>query len=156
VINTDSFGKQWGIVEHTLPADYWTWDRINTFTDVQQTINRLYYRYFGNGGFTVGGLDTEPFCKTVLEFLHPLAPTHYARAGLYAGTKSDSKTFNLHKDPGQHLWVWQVIGDTPWQVGDQQFVLKKDQVLYVPAGMDHCAIPDSPRASISFSLEEFD
>ncbi len=95
MINTDSFGKPWGIVEHTLPADYWTWDRINTFTDVQQTINRLYYRYFGNGGFTVGGLDTEPFCKTVLEFLHPLAPTHYARAGLYAGTKSDSKTFLL-------------------------------------------------------------
>lgn len=156
MINTDSFRKQWGIVEHTLPTDYWTWERINTFTDEQQTINRLYYRYFGNGGFTLGGLESEPFCKTVLAFLHPLAPTYYARAGLYAGTNHNSKTFNLHKDLGQHLWVWQVIGDTPWQVGDHQFVLKKDQVLYVPAGVDHCAIPNAPRASISFSLEEFD
>ena len=156
MINTDSFDKQWGIVEHTLPTDSWTWDRVNAFADHQKSVNRLYYRYFGNGGFTIGGLDSEPFCKTVLDFLRPLAPTYYARAGLYAGTKADSKTFNLHKDPGQHLWVWQVIGDTPWQVGDQQFLLKENQVLYIPAGMDHCAIPNAPRASISFSLEEFD
>lgn len=156
MINVDNFNKTWGVVDHRLPTDYWTWDRIDQFKEQQIAVNRLYYRYFGNEGFTVGGLDTEPFCKTVLEFLQPLAPSYYARAGIYAGKRDNSKTFNLHVDQGQHLWVWQVIGNTPWQVGEEEFILEENSVLYVPPGIAHCARPNSPRASISFSLEQFD
>lgn len=156
MIDTTSFNVRWGVVDHTLDSNKWTWDKIHSLVEHQTSINNLYYRNFGEGGFTLGGLDQDPYCKDVLDFLQPLLPNYYARAGLYAGTTPTSKTFDLHKDPGQHLWVWQIIGDTLWQVEDSKFVLQENQMLYILPGLLHCAIPDSPRASITFSLEEFD
>ena len=118
-------------------------------------INPKYLRNFKNGGFTLGGMENDSYIKSVLNFLQPLKPNYFCRASIYAGVKSDSETFNLHVDPGQHLWVWQIIGNTKWQVEDEYIMLNTNDVLYISPGLQHKAIPDSPRASISFSLEEF-
>lgn len=156
MIDIASFDKNWSIINHTLDITEWDWSRIDSLVLSQTAINKKYYREFDNGGFTLGGLDNDPFCKIVLSFLHNLQPNFYARAGLYVSTTSNSKTFDLHKDPGQHLWIWQIIGNTPWQVDNSQITLAQNQMLYIPPNVSHCAIPDSPRASITFSLEEFD
>lgn len=152
---TNFFGKQDGLVSHSLLND-WTWERVQEFQATQFSKNPKYVRDLGNGGFTVGGAESIPSIKKVLEYLQPLCPEYHARAGLYVSLTDNSETFPLHSDPGQHLWVWQVIGSTPWQVGDNYFRLEQGEMFYIRPGVEHRALPDSPRVSISISLEEFD
>jgi len=153
MILTDRFNKGFGKVTHTLIND-WTWEKIVERISINVNTNTKYLHNFGDGGFTLGGMENDPMIAEVLEFLQPLAPTYHTRAGLYAGIQSNSKTFDLHADPGQHLWIWQILGSTPWQVEDKYFQLEKNDMLYISPGLMHKAIPDMPRASISFSLEK--
>lgn len=154
MISTDLFGNGFGKVSHSLIND-WTWEKINKMIKTNTDINPKYLRQFKNNGFTLGGMEHDPYIKSILDFMHPLKPNYYARAGLYAGLKYNSETFDIHSDPGQHLWVWQIIGNTQWQVEDEYLILNTNDVLYISPGLKHKAIPDSPRASISLSLEEF-
>jgi hypothetical protein len=156
MIDVNSFKKNWGIIDHSLDVSSWSWDRISILTKSLKEVNPNFYKEFEDGGFTLGGLYTDAYCKKILDFLQPLCPTYYARASLYAGAQINSKTFPLHIDHGQHLWIWQIIGDTPWQVENSKFILKKNQLLYILPGLKHCANPNLPRASITFSLDEFD
>jgi hypothetical protein len=47
-----------------------------------------------------------------------------------------------------------LIGETKWIVEDQEYILKPNEVLYISEGLMHEAIPNSPRASITLSLEK--
>lgn len=155
MIDVSGFDVASGLVDHCLIND-WSWDQVEQFKNTQIQKNLRYYRDLGNGGYTVGGADSIPAVRSILDFLQPLRPEFHARAGLYVSTQSNSASFPLHVDPGQHVWIWQVIGSTPWQVGNQCLTLKQDQLLYIQPGVPHCARPDSPRVSVSLSLEEFD
>ena len=155
LIDISSFNKNWGIVSHHLPADYWSWEKISLILEQKITDSPERYTKFSGGGFNVSGLDSDPLCEKILNFLKHLNPQYHTKAELYAGVNDNSKSFDLHVDPGQHLWIWQILGNTPWQVEDSIFILEKNQVLYITPGLKHCALPNSPRASITFSLEEY-
>ena len=154
MINLSTFNQRNGKVQHSL-TNNWTWDKIDQFRMQQISKNPLYYRDLGSGGYTVGGVGDDSYVASILNFLQPLAPTFYARAGIYVSKDATSKSFPLHTDPGQHLWVWQVIGSTPWQVGEEYLTLNENEVLYILPGVPHRTIPNAPRASITLSLEEF-
>lgn len=155
MIDTTGFNITSGLVSHCL-VNTWSWELVEHFKVVQIQKNPRYCRDLGNGGYTVGGADSIPTVQAILNFLQPLRPDFYARAGIYVSTQSNSVSFPLHVDPGQHVWIWQVIGSTPWQVGQQYLTLQQDQLLYIQPGVPHKAIPNAPRVSVSLSLEEFD
>lgn len=155
MIDTSNFAKTWGTVKHELENN-WTWESVLELVHTQTVSNPDCLRELGDGGFTLGGLAHEADCKRVLEFLQPLEPDYYARAGLYASLTKNSKSFPLHSDPGQHVWIWQILGSTPWHVDGEEFELAQGQLLYITPGTVHGARPNRPRASISFSLEQFD
>lgn len=153
MIDVSSFAHKWGLVDHSLKST-WTWESILALINDEQ--NRGSIRYLGAGGFTLGGLEKEVYCKSVLDYLQPLAPNHYVRASVYASLTAQSKSFPLHSDPGQHVWIWQLLGETPWRVDNSELTLMPGQLLYITPSTPHCALPNQPRASISFSLEQFD
>jgi len=156
MIDLSNFNKQSGKVSHNL-INSWSWDDIANFKENSIRDNVRYYQHLGNGGYTIGGVENSCLTvKEVLEFLHPLLPTFHARAGMYVSENAESKTFPLHNDPGQHLWIWQIMGNTLWQVENHYMNLQEGELLYILPGVYHRAIPNSPRASITFSLEEFD
>lgn len=152
MIDLSTFDKGgFGKVDHSL-VNNWTWDSLGEMVKqiTQNDIRR--YSPLGDGGFACWGC--EPWFKEVLDFLQPLKPEYQPRAAAYCSTSDTSKSFDLHRDPEQYIWVWQIIGSTPWQVEDTEFVLETNELLYVSPNMLHCAKPNSPRASITFSLEK--
>jgi len=155
MIDIKQFGHHWGKVQHQLDR-VWTWDEVLLLMQTQTASNPQYLRDLGNSGFTVGGLASNDYCKAVLDYVHPLAPDYYARAGLYVSLDSNSNSFPPHSDQGQHVWIWQILGNTPWFVAGSEFVLEQGELLYITPGTEHAARPNQPRASISFSLEKFD
>ncbi len=140
-------------VSHSLVND-WTWEKINKTVEEITKIEPKHYRDLGNGGYTLGGIYRDPYCYEILKYLKTKKPEYHPRAGLYVSTQSDSKTFSKHADPGQYLWIWQLIGETKWVVENREFILKPNEVLYISEGLMHEALPDSPRASITLSLEK--
>lgn len=152
MIDTSLIDKQiFAKIQHSLIND-WTWEKLATIvTEVSQKDLRR-YSPLGDGGFACWGC--EPYFKEVLDFLQQAKPDYQPRAALYVSTTETSKSFTLHQDPGQYIWVWQVIGKTPWQVEDTEFVLQENEMLYIDNELLHCAKPNSPRASFTFSLEK--
>ena len=155
MIDTACFAKHWKLVDHSL-VNTWTWEHVLFIMQQQFLENPQQVRDLGNDGFTIGGLDRDAGCKTVLDYLQPLAVDHHARASLYVGLNNHSRSFPPHNDPGQHVWIWQILGNTPWLVAGNNFVLHQGEMFYITPGTEHAAQPTEPRASISFSLEQFD
>ena len=153
MIDTNNFEVGFKKVNHSL-LNSWDWSKIKIRMQENFEINPKYYRDLGHGGFTLGGLDKDSYCKEVLNYLNLQKPNYHARAGMYVSTRNDSKSFSKHNDPGQYLWIWQIIGNTKWNVEDEEIILNCNEVLYISPGLYHYAIPDSPRASITLSLEQ--
>lgn len=152
MIDLTTFDKGgFGKVNHSL-VNNWTWESLGEMVKsiAEKDIRRS--MLLGEGGFVCWGC--EPWFKDVLDFLQPLKPEYQPRAGLYASTTDTSKSFEPHRDPEQYIWVWQLIGSTPWQVEGTDLVLETNELLYITPNMLHCAKPNAPRASITFSLEK--
>jgi len=154
MIDLSTFNKQSGKISHNL-TNSWSQEIITNLCNQQIAKDIRYYRSFDNGGYTVGGVECHPYILEILNFLQPLKPNFFARAGIYASENDKSKTFPLHTDPGQHIWIWQIIGKTEWQVGNDYVILNNNELLYILPETPHRAIPIGPRVSISLSLEEF-
>jgi hypothetical protein len=156
MLEVNNFSDGFCKVSHTLKND-WNWDKIYSLVDFNYINTPTYYNDLGNGGFTIGGIENfDPLCSDVLKFLKSKKPNYYSRASIYVSTLSNSKSFPLHNDPGQYLWIWQIAGETPWVVDNKNIILKENEMLYISPGLYHMAVPDSPRSSITFSLEEFE
>jgi hypothetical protein len=152
MIDLTTFDKGgFGKVNHSL-VNNWTWQSLEEMVKsiAEKDIRRS--MLLEGGGFVCWGC--EPWFKDVLDFLQPLKPEYQPRAGLYCSTTDTSKSFEPHRDPEQYIWVWQLIGSTPWQVEGTDLVLETNELLYITPNMLHCAKPNSPRASITFSLEK--
>ena len=147
LLDTGTFGK----VSHQLVND-WNWSKLSQCVSEIVQENPRRYKSLGDGGFACWGF--ERFFPEVLSFMQGLKPEYQPRAQLFCSTDAASKSFDLHRDPGQYLWIWQVIGNTPWQVEDTQLVLHENEMLYIDNELLHCARPNSPRASFTFSLEK--
>lgn len=155
MIELNQFKEGFRKVDHSL-INTWDWEKISLRVTQNIATEPRYYRDLGNGGFTLGGMDLDPYCKIVLQYLHLNKPGYHPRAGLYVSTKPDSKSFPKHNDPGQYLWIWQILGNTRWIVEGQEMTLRCGEVLYISPGLYHHAIPFEPRASITFSLEQYE
>lgn len=142
-------------VEHDLELCY-SWDDINSLLQKHARLFPRTVRSLGNGGFTVGQVKDLPLVETIVKNIQKIIPTYYARCGLYVSLKDDSMSFDTHIDEGQHLWVWQLLGTTPWQVDYIDIVMQPNDMLYIAPGVPHKAVPNSPRASITFSLEKYE
>ncbi len=152
MIGTELFGKgSFGKVSHDLVND-WSWDKLSRAVKEVVDEDMRRYKPLGDGGFACWGM--ERFFPEVLAFMQELKPEYQPRAQLFASTRDTSRSFDLHRDPGQYLWIWQVIGSTPWQVEDTELVLHQNEMLYIDNELLHCAKPNSPRASFTFSLEK--
>lgn len=152
MINVD-FTKSWGKVSHEL-INNWTWEEISCLLQTQIIENPKSFKDLGNNGFALYEFDLKKRIKTISNFLRPFKPTLVFRVGLYVGLQPNSKSFPYHRDPGQHVWIWQILGNTIWEVEGQYITLNQNDLLYLSPNTWHRAIPDSPRASISLSLEE--
>lgn len=155
MLDLNNFSVGYKKVQHSL-ENFWNWTEVNRIVQQNISLDPKYYRDLGEGGFTLGGIERVPYCKKVLDFLQSKKPEYYARAGMYVGTKLNSKSFPKHTDPGQYLWIWQIIGETKWLIEDGEILLKCGEVVYISPGLCHQAIPNIPRASITFSLEEYE
>jgi hypothetical protein len=154
MIDTNNFQTGFKKLDHSL-ENSWNWTKIKNRVIDNCKINKNYYRDLGNGGFTLGGMEKDPYCNMVLKYLKSNKPNYYARAGLYVSTNNNSKSFGKHQDIGQYLWVWQIIGNTKWVVEDFELILMCGEILYISPGLYHEAFPNTPRASITFSLEKY-
>jgi len=152
MIDITNITTQYGKVLHNLDKK-WTWDEVK---DLLHSRNSNQIRNFKNAGFTISGLETHLYCSRVLRYLHPLHPTFFARCGMYVSLLHNSETFGLHQDIGQYLWIWQILGNTLWEVEGESIYLKQNEILFISPDLYHRALPDSPRASITFSLEQYD
>jgi len=101
--------------------------------------------------------DTRDLVKThaVRSSIMKNRPNIHPTAHLYVSLTSVSETFGKHDD-FMDVIVWQNLGVTRWFLfADETHVidLKPGEFIYIPMGMFHDTIPITPRASMSFGLE---
>ena len=72
-------------------------------------------------------------------------------AHLYINLVIESNTFGRHCDEDD-VYFWQVQGSTKWIFDNDNFTLKKGDLIQIPKGTYHEVKPLSPRAGISMSL----
>lgn len=101
--------------------------------------------------------DTRDILKTypIRQLIMDTRPNIHPTCHLYASLTSISETFGKHDD-FMDVIIWQCIGITRWTIYDEkvyQYDLKPGEFLYIPMGMFHDTTPVTPRASISFGLE---
>lgn len=142
-------------IQHSL-VPVISWDDINQLLARRSFNAPSTVRIFDNGGFTISQVQNDLGVGSVVDALQKLQPTYYARCGLYVSLQPNSSTFPAHIDEGQHLWVWQVIGATPWVIDGTEVLLNTNDVVYIAPSVTHKACPNSPRASITFSLELYE
>lgn len=132
-----------------------------TWEDVIDNLNRsvtenLWVKHLDNYGVVTH--DVRDLVKTypIRNILREYFPEKYISSHLYASFTEKSQTFGKHND-FMPVLVWQCIGITRWIVYDEQtttYDLKPGNLLYIPQGMYHETIPITPRASISYGIEE--
>lgn len=101
--------------------------------------------------------DTRDMLKTypLRQLITKIRPHIHPTCHLYVSLTSISETFGKHNDL-MDVIIWQCIGITQWTIYDKevyQYDLKPGEFLYIPMGMYHDTTPITPRASISFGLE---
>lgn len=91
--------------------------------------------------------------KQLKPMLEDLACRH---AHIYVNLVANDRDFGRHAD-GMDVWVWQCIGVSHWFVEERgendvdKYILEPGDMIYVPRGIPHIAIPQTPRASVTFS-----
>ena len=73
-------------------------------------------------------------------------------ADCYVSFSEHSYAYGAHTDDCDVLF-WQVIGKTRWNVLENTYILDKNDLIYVPNGIEHQVIPLSPRVGISFGVK---
>jgi len=73
---------------------------------------------------------------------------------IYSNMSAHQFTVGRHSDVDD-VYIWQVKGTTKWEV-EGYFTdcqLTVNQMIYIPAGVNHRPTVSSPRISVSFSIE---
>lgn len=77
-------------------------------------------------------------------------------AHLYVSLCTKAKTSGWHWDDSDIVY-WQAIGETKFEIEDDgrefTYIMKPNQMVFVPRGMYHNTTPLTPRAGISLGLD---
>jgi len=119
---------------------------------IEQRIN---LKILDNLGFVL--LENINTLPGVFDFLTYLSSTtkQTVSAHCYISMLSVSNTFGRHND-NSDVFFWQVQGKSKWLVEDyntSEYILEKNDMIFVPKGMVHEVIPLGPRAGISFGID---
>lgn len=73
---------------------------------------------------------------------------------IYSNMSPSQKTVDMHSDVDD-VYIWQVKGSTSWTVEGhiEDLTLQNNQMIYIPAGVNHKPTVTMPRISVSFSIE---
>lgn len=73
---------------------------------------------------------------------------------IYSNMSPCQHTVDVHSDIDD-VYIWQVKGRTSWWVEDcyEEFQLGLNQMIYIPANVNHKPTITIPRISVSFSIE---
>jgi mannose-6-phosphate isomerase-like protein (cupin superfamily) len=116
---------------------------------------KINLKILDNLGFVL--LENTDKLPGTFDFLNYLSSTTKQKvsAHCYISMLSASKTFGRHNDSSD-VFFWQVQGKSKWIVEDHiisEYILEKNDMIFVPKGMVHEVIPLGPRAGISFGID---
>lgn len=146
-----------------LKLDEISWQTILDILDQQLSKNPIpdsrYLKCFENHSFVVfEGADQIPVVKNFLTAYNNLYPSCRSSAHIYISLKSDAKTYGRHNDDSDVLF-WQIQGKSRWIVEQNEiqseYVLDRNDAIYIPKRIYHEVIPLGARAGISFGLDRF-
>lgn len=134
-----------------------TWDEILNNLGVSST-RRQEVRYLPNMGFVALRADRMPSVKQARDELQTLSDVYECTAHSYISMSELSGGYGRHNDDSE-VWSWQCHGYSRWQIEDPskglyEVTMNPGSWLYIPSMMWHTVTPLSPRAGISFALEE--
>lgn len=109
-----------------------------------------------NFGLLLLDLNSLSKIKEVFLDFCKLEPKINCSAHLYISLSVRSKTFGWHKDQSDVIF-WQALGKTHFSIKEEQilyeYILQPSDLIYIPAGIEHCTIPLTPRAGISLGID---
>jgi ribosomal protein L16 Arg81 hydroxylase len=132
-----------------------TWDEVIRNLN-ENIISSGFVEVLDNLGFVTH--DAEKIKKTsdVSTFIQQLFPNRRISAHLYFSLLEISKTFGKHNDDVP-VFFWQCIGTTRWTIHENKdyvYDLMPGELLYIPEKVYHNTQPLTPRAGISFGIEQ--
>ena len=146
-------GKHFYFSKQTLPVI--TWDDVIACFNLN-AINKLEIRELGNYGIVLHNYTGIDHADTLLKYYSKLDPVVSSSAHVYISFLETSNTFGKHKDTSDVLF-WQAIVSTHWVIEDNgsvfNYILKQNELIYVPRGMYHSVTPLTPRVGISLGLD---
>lgn len=107
--------------------------------------------------FSVHNANIIPQVQKVKDFILRNRRQKTCSSHMFVSLTNESHAWGLHSDKID-VYVWQVYGTTKWEVEyyDLKHDLSPNQMLYIPAGTMHRAIPVEPRIALSFGISEVD
>ena len=131
-----------------------TWDEV-IYNFNENIVSNQFVKLLHDFGFVTHNAEKIEKVNDVNPFFRQLFPNNCITAHLYVSLTEISKTFGKHKD-NVPVFFWQCIGITRWTVyEDREYVydLMPGEMLYIPKGIYHNTQPITPRAGISFAIE---
>lgn len=98
-----------------------------------------------------------PVVKEIADRIHSkrrLSKKDKVNCHIYSNMSPLQKTVDMHSDVDD-VYIWQVKGTTSWTVEGhiEDLTLENNQMIYIPAGVNHKPTVTMPRISVSFSIE---
>lgn len=133
-----------------INADLFEW------SDVIEVINQVvrnneHIQLFSKLGIKFHNAERIKNVEHVMTEIEKFGCGEKCTAHCYLSFSELSSTFGDHCD-NVDVFFWQVIGRTKWIIGEDEYILEPNDVIYVPKKVYHNVIPLSPRVGISFGL----
>jgi len=98
-----------------------------------------------------------PVVKKIADLIHSkrgMSEKDKVNCHIYSNMSPSQKTVDMHSDDDD-VYIWQVKGSTLWTIEGQHedLNLTINQMIYIPAGVNHKPTVTMPRISVSFSIE---
>jgi mannose-6-phosphate isomerase-like protein (cupin superfamily) len=98
-----------------------------------------------------------PAVKEIADRIHSkrrLSEKDKVNCHIYSNMSPLQKTVDMHSDVDD-VYIWQVKGTTSWTVEGhiEDLTLENNQMIYIPAGVNHKPTVTMPRISVSFSIQ---
>lgn len=134
-----------------INADLFEWgDVIEVLNQVVK--NKEHINLFSNLGIQFNNAERIRNVEHVMTEINKLGFGEKCTAHCYISFSEIATTFGDHCDDAD-VFFWQVIGRTKWIIGEDEYILEPNDVIYVPKKVYHNVIPLTPRVGISFGFE---
>ena len=145
-------GRHYYFGNQVLPEIEWS-----TIIDIFNycAVNNLPVKKLPNTGFVFEHHNNVKEIVELQELYSKLEPNLPCTVHIYVSFLEISATFGRHKDTSDVLF-WQAIGATQWEIEDNgihSYILKQNDMIYIPRGMYHNVKPLTPRVGISLGID---